>query len=308
MAISLVRRDVTFPRPPGGFGKVLHRSVRVRRGALTSAITATIVAFDLTFGDLRHRLTRGLSKTMGLVLLEKKETMTIDTAVKCYPSTKAADWRELPNGAVAHVDAVINDACLILGDAVFRGGVFYGGEFYSGVFYGGEFYSGEFYGGVFYGGEFYGGVFRGGEFYGGIFRGGRFYGGKFCGGKFYGGRFYGGRFYSGGFRSGEFYGGIFHSGEFFATPLQLFGILPWPVNASGLNTIQIGCERHTIAEWKEQLSAIVWKYGAEVHEPKIRDKVLPICEQWFIEHPDCIGDVQESKVGAASPGPQEQTP
>ena len=56
--------------------------------------------------------------------------MTVDEAVKMFPETTAADWRELSCGAVAHKGATIGPSCEIRGPAVFRGGWFNGGVFY----------------------------------------------------------------------------------------------------------------------------------------------------------------------------------
>lgn len=57
------------------------------------------------------------------------------------------------------------------------------------------------------------------------------------------------------FLCGDFLVGKYHAGLYRQTPFQLTG-LPWFVNVCAPGELQIGCERHTFADWKENLDAI----------------------------------------------------
>lgn len=84
-----------------------------------------------------------------------------------------------------------------------------------------------------------------------LIRGGRFDGGIFHGGYFYDGYFDGGYFDGGTFHGGTFHGGRFYDGVFRETPFQLLGYLPFTVNISGSDTVQVGCENHTLEWWED---------------------------------------------------------
>ena len=179
-----------------------------------------------------------------------------------------SDWRLVGEGVV-HKDVVDVGSAKILGPAILRGGVFLGGEFRGGMFLGGEFrggvfWSGAFHGGVFRGGSFWGGVFWSGSFWSGVFFGGEFLGGDFRGGEFHAGKFLGGAFHGGDFRGGEFRGGEFYGGVFpggvypggvwTRSPIFMTGSRH-TANEAGGGYIVIGCERHSVAWWLENVRA-----------------------------------------------------
>ena len=175
--------------------------------------------------------------------------MTIDDAVATFSGTTADDWRELPHGAVAHRDAAISDDAEVCGPAVFRGGWFRGGWFY-----GGTFHDGWFYDGTFRGGWFYDGTFRGGTFHDGTFRGGWFYGGTFDG-----------------------------------APLLVASLVPWCVTVGRPGCVAIGCECHSVDDWRASLDAIAKRHGVAAETvATIRDVVLPLFERWLRENPGVV--------------------
>jgi len=95
--------------------------------------------------------------------------MTPAHAAKIYGGS-ADDWRELPNGAVAHNKSAIVEANVnVFGPCVFHGGIFRGGIFHGGSFHGGSFHGGIFRGGIFHGGGFHGGAFNDGVYEAGVF-------------------------------------------------------------------------------------------------------------------------------------------
>ena len=190
--------------------------------------------------------------------------MTIDDAVATFSGTTADDWRELPHGAVAHRDAAISDDAEVCGPAVFRGGWFRGGWFYGGTFHDGWFYDG---------------TFRGGWFYDGTFRGGTFHDGTFDGGTFYGGTFH----------DGWFYGGTFHEGTFHGAPLLVASLVPWCVTVGRPGCVAIGCECHSVDDWRASLDAIAKRHGVAAETvATIRDVVLPLFERWLRENPGVV--------------------
>lgn len=163
---------------------------------------------------------------------------------------KASDWRMIGEAAV-HASVTPNDQCRFPGPAIVRGGEFLGGTFYGGLFFHGAFYAGEFYAGEFFDGTFFGGTFRDGIFRGGTFRGGTFHGGVFCGGEFRG-------------------------GEFRRTPIQIIGLIPWSVvvQGDGDDRIAVGCECHSLDEWRRDIKEIA--AGHKV--ARLATKVLAIVE------------------------------
>jgi uncharacterized protein YjbI with pentapeptide repeats len=122
-------------------------------------------------------------------------------------------------------------------------------QWHSGEWLSGNFRGGDFRGGDFRGGNFWGGNFLGGDFWGGYFRGGNFRGGDFRGGNFWGGNFRGGNFLGGDFRGGDFWGGDFRGGAIKIKPQTLYG-LHWRIIIVD-DRMEIGCQRHTHAEWKK---------------------------------------------------------
>jgi len=250
--------------------------------------------------------------------------MTIDDAVATFSGTTADDWRELPHGAVAHRDAAISDDAEVCGPAVFRGGWFRGGWFYGGTFhdgwfydgtfrggwfydgtfrggtfhdgtfdggtfYGGTFHDGWFYGGTFDGGTFHDGTFRGGTFRGGTFHDGTFRGGWFHGGTFDGGTFDGGTFRGGTFHDGTFRGGWFYGGTFDGAPLLVASLVPWCVTVGRPGCVAIGCECHSVDDWRASLDAIAKRHGVAAETvATIRDVVLPLFERWLRENPGVV--------------------
>jgi len=232
--------------------------------------------------------------------------MDVSDVVSQFPDTDESDWRRVDEGW-AHKDARIAEAVQVLGPALFRGGDFWGGKFrrgkfYDGIFRDGKFRGGEFWGGAFWDGVFYDGEFHGGEFYDGRFRGGVFWDGKFEGGVFHDGEFHGGEFRGGEFHDGKFYDGIFWGGKFLGgeyrvgeyyrgvfhdTPLQLLGVLPWPVNVCGPREVQIDTMRYTLDEWESQLPELLRKHCITKYEAKMRT-VLQTCRKWFEDNPDCV--------------------
>jgi len=249
--------------------------------------------------------------------------MNVSDVVAQFPDTVESDWRRVGKGW-AHKDAQVGEAAWVRGPVVLRRGEFNGGEFRDGEFYGGVFMGGLFYGGMFYDGEFHDGLFRGGTFRGGTFYHGDFYDGDFSGGVFYGGHFRDGAFLGGEFRGGAFFSGFYYRGIFHDTPLQLLGVLPWPVNVCGPWEVQIGHLHYTLDEWESHLPKLFRAYhlvqedefqeawlqqhwqqfeNCPTHvirvpecllasppptsEPDVR-AVLRLCRKWFWEHPDCV--------------------
>ena len=120
-----------------------------------------------------------------------------------------------------------------------------------------------------------------------------FRGGVFSGGDFYGGDFRGGVFRGGDFHDGVFRGGVFRGGDFRGTPLQLFGLLPWPANVSGFNRLQIGCEDNSIDEWESNVKEIVARNNVREHLGAVRS-VVALAKQWFIDNPDVVKECKET--------------
>ena len=206
--------------------------------------------------------------------------MTIDDAVARFPDTTAAEWTVLDGGAVAHKSATIGPLCKIRGPAMFRGGTFLDGTFWGGEFRGGTFWGGEFWGGTFLGRRVLGRHVLARHVLGRHVLGRRVLGRhvlgrhvpgrhvpgrhvlgrRVLGGTFLDGTFRRGEFRGGEFRGGEFWGGTFWDGIFLETPFQVFGFLPWNVNVSAPQTLDIGCESHTMDEWDKTLPAIAASY------------------------------------------------
>lgn len=205
--------------------------------------------------------------------------LTREDGVSRFPETQPDDWTEHPSGALVHRDAVVGEDAKLEGPAMFRGGWFSGGWFSGGTFEGGAFSGGAFSGGWFSGGGFWGGWFKGGWFSGGTFWGGTFLGGTFLGGTFEG---------------GTFLAGTFKGGTFKGAPLFLHGVLPWPVNTCGPLSVAIGCEHHTLTEWRKKLPAILRLYREQKRAKRVR-AVLKICEQWFQDNPGVITGTQEMR-------------
>jgi len=188
--------------------------------------------------------------------------MTPAHAAKIYGGS-ADDWRELPNGAVAHNKSAIVEANVnVFGPCVFHGGIFRGGIFHGGIFHGG----------IFHGGIFRGGIFRGGSFYDGIFHGGSFHGGSFHGGIFRGGIFHGG-----GFHGGAFNDGVYEAGVFLRTPFQFSGLM-WFANVGAPGRLRIGCQCHTFRMWKRDLLKIAKPYDVDKKQLKAIRRVIELAE------------------------------
>jgi len=82
------------------------------------------------------------------------------------------------------------------------------------------------------------------QWYSGKWLSGDFRGGNFCGGDFCGGDFWGGDFRGGNFRGGDFRGGAIK-----IKPQTLYG-LRWRIIIVD-DRMEIGCQRHTHAQWKK---------------------------------------------------------
>jgi len=73
------------------------------------------------------------------------------------------------------------------------------------------------------------------------------------------------------------------------TPLCLHGLVPWRCCASGPGTLSIGCERHTLTDWRERIDTIANQHRvAQATVATIRDIVLPLFERWFMDNPNVI--------------------
>lgn len=83
----------------------------------------------------------------------------------------------------------------------------------------------------------------------------------------------------------EVYGGFLRSVLF-----QLSGVLPWPVNASAPDELRIGCQRHTMGEWRSRLDAICRKHGVS---DSIKARVVAVldladlCPEAFPQQLEC---------------------
>ncbi len=70
-------------------------------------------------------------------------------------------------------------------------------------------------------------------------------------------------------------------GQFKRTPLQIAGMLPWFVNASGDNDLRIGCECHSVDYWKTHLEAIAGSHNVENQIENVR-AVISLAKEWWL--------------------------
>jgi hypothetical protein len=98
---------------------------------------------------------------------------TIEEVLALYPDTTLSQWSDHPNGGgYVHIDAIVNEDCLVSQAAIVRGGTVLGGGVVAGIVEGGVMYGGTIYGGRFCGGVMWSGDLVGGTILGGCIQGG----------------------------------------------------------------------------------------------------------------------------------------
>ena len=120
-------------------------------------------------------------------------------------------------------------------------------------------------GGTIHGGTIHGGIIRDGEIWGGNIYGGEIWGGEIWGGTIHGGTVHGGTVHGGKIWGGNVHGGIIRGGEWHTSPLQIQGSRYYfnlSDNRDGMYYIQIGCQNHSVDDWRKKWQKIAKDYGA----------------------------------------------
>jgi hypothetical protein len=86
-------------------------------------------------------------------------------------------------------------------------------------------------------------------------------------------------------------------GSWGVSPLYISGLLPWEVWTDRPGYLRIGCVRRSIAEWLEQLDAIIRAHSHEDAE-KYRDQieaVIGMAKRYFADNADTIRDTEDEQ-------------
>jgi hypothetical protein len=87
------------------------------------------------------------------------------------------------------------------------------------------------------------------------------------------------------------------SGSWGVSPLYIRGWLPWEVWTDRPGYLRIGCVRRSIAEWLEQLDAIIRAHShedAEKYRGQI-EAVIGMAQQYFADNADTIRDTENEQ-------------
>ena len=88
---------------------------------------------------------------------------------------------------------------------------------------------------------------------------------RVCGGTIHGGTIHGGTVHGGKIWGGNVHGGIIRGGEWHTSPLQIQGSRYYfnlSDNRDGMYYIQIGCQNHSVDDWRKKWQKIAKDYGA----------------------------------------------
>ncbi|MDC4435626.1 pentapeptide repeat-containing protein [Acinetobacter baumannii] len=147
---------------------------------------------------------------------------------------------------------------------------------------GADLYGADLYGANLYGADLRGANLRGADLYGANLRGANLYGADLSGADLSGADLYGANLYGADLRGANLRGADLYGAK--AAPLIVYG-LRWDVIISGLGKMRIGCQEHTVEDWKSFNDARITRMDSEALEfwNQHKSMLLNMCDSYV--HP-----------------------
>ncbi|MDC5287481.1 pentapeptide repeat-containing protein [Acinetobacter baumannii] len=160
-----------------------------------------------------------------------------------------------------------------------RGANLYGANLYGADLRGANLYGANLYGANLYGANLYGADLRGANLYGADLRGANLYGANLYGADLRGANLRGANLYGADLYGADLRGANLRGAK--APPLVVYG-LRWDVIISGLGKMRIGCQEHSVEDWKSFDDARITGMDSEALEfwNQYKSMLLNMCDSY----------------------------